>query len=235
MSRTSYFISPRLAFSTLIATAAALGLLGCATVTTAPADTTLAGHWSRDKAASDNVDAKVAASVATAQANLRRRLNRYGYGNPQAGGSPGANGDTAPGETDAPDESFDTPGDRYGGPGLLGPDFRGLRARLLQALRSPAELQIEVQGDLVRLADDHLPPRDYRLGERISRLDEYGTAIINASWSHQAFVLRSSYTSHASRKERYEVDPATGRLTLTQNIDDPYIGKISLHIVYRRS
>jgi len=235
MSTTSYFISRRLAFSALIATAAALGLMGCATVTTAPTDVMLGGRWTRDKAASDDVDAKVAASIATAQANLRRRLNRSGYGNPQGGGPPGSNGDNAPGDADAPDESFDTPGDRYGGPGLLGPDFRGLRARLLQALRSPAELQIEVQGDLVRLADDHLPPRDYRLGERISRLDEYGTAIINASWSHQAFVLRSSYTSHASRKERYEVDPATGRLTLTQNIDDPYIGKISLHIVYRRS
>jgi len=235
MSRTSYFMSRRLALSTLIAAAAALGLMGCATVTSAPTDTALGGRWSRDKAASDDVDAKVTASIATAQTNLRRRLNRSGYGNPQGDGPPSSNGDNAPGGADAPDESFDTPGDRYGGPGLLGPDFRGLRARLLQALRSPAELQIEVQGDLVRLADDHLPPRDYRLGERISRFDEYGTAIINATWSHQAFVLRSSYTSHASRNERYQVNPATGVLTLTQEINDPYIGKISLHSVYRRS
>jgi len=78
------------------------------------------------------------------------------------------------------------------------------------------------------------PPREYRLGERISRFDEYGTSVINATWSHGAFALRSSYTSHASHTERYEVDASTGVLTVTQQISDPTVGKIAIRSVYRR-
>jgi hypothetical protein len=228
MSRTRYFSSPGLTLCALIAAAGA-ALTGCSTITTAPADAPLAGQWSRDKSASDDVDAKVGAVIAKAQQIMRRRMRSAGYDGP--GGSGGEN---APGGPEAPDESFDIPTDRYGGPGQLGPDFRGIRARLLQALRPPADLRIEVQGDLVRLAGDQLPPREYRLGERISRFDEYGTAIIDALWSHQAFILRWRYTSHGTRSERYEVDPASGALTLTQQIRDPYVGPIVLHSVYRR-
>jgi hypothetical protein len=227
MSRTPYFFSRWLALSTLTAVTAVLGFAGCRTVTTAPADAQLAGLWVRDKAASDDADAKIAAAVTKTQSELRRRLNRMGYG----GG-----GENAPGGPDAQsDESFDGPGDRYGGPGQLGPDFRDIRVRLLQALRPPSELRVEVDDDLVQLAGDRLPPRDYRLGERISRFDEYGTATIDAKWSSRAFVLRWHYTSHGTRSERYEVDPGNRTLILTQQIADPYVGKIALRSVYRRS
>jgi hypothetical protein len=234
MSRTPYFISRWLAISTLTAATAAVGLTGCRTVTTAPANVQLAGLWIRDKAASDDADAKIVAAVAKTQAELRRRLNRMGYGGGAPPGGVGG-GENAPGGPEAPpDESFDGPGDRYGGPGQLGPDFRDIRIRLLQTLRPPSELKIEVEGDLVQLAADRLPARDYRLGERISRFDEYGTAIIDATWSSESFVLRWRYTSHGSRSERYEVDRASGALTLTQQIVDPYVGKIAIRSVYRR-
>jgi hypothetical protein len=92
-----------------------------------------------------------------------------------------------------------------------------------------------VQGDLVTITSDQLPPRDYHLGERISRFDEYGTSVITASWSKNEFVLRSHYTSHASHSSTYSVDPGTGALNLTQQLIDPTVGKIMLHSVYRRN
>jgi hypothetical protein len=233
MSRKRYLISRRL-WAGMLATAVICALTGCRSVTTAPADTRLAGQWSLDKAASDDASAKVAATINTAQQRLRRRnADRYGMGSDSPPSPPGNNGPS--GAEGGPDESFDTPGDRYGGPGMLGPDFRTLRARLQQALLAPAALHLEVQGELVRVTSDQLPAREYRLGERISRFDEYGTSVIDATWSHGAFVLRSSYTSHASRTERYEVDASTGVLTVTQQISDPTVGKIAVRSVYRRS
>jgi hypothetical protein len=207
-------------------------LVSCQTVTTAPADTHLTGSWSLDKSASDDPDAKVATVINTAQAKLHKRLAGYGYGPDDARDLSAEAGDTAP---DAPDYSYDTPGDRFGGPGRVGPDFRGLRLRLRQALIRPTVMQLEVKGGLVSITSDQLPPRSYELGERISRFDEYGTAVITATWSHQEFDLNSRYTSHASRSETYLVDPVTGALTLTQTINDPTIGRIIVHSIYRRS
>jgi len=225
MSRNPYLISRRLCAG-LLATAVICALTACRSVTIAPSDTRLTGQWSLDKAASDDALAKVAAAINTAQQRLRlRNADRYGMGSGNTSGQPPEEG---------PDESFDTPGDRYGGPGMLGPDFRNLRARLQQALLTPASLQLEVQGDLVRITSDQLPPREYHLGERISRIDEYGTSVIDPRWSHGGFVLRSSYTSHASRTESYEA-PATGLLTVTQQISDPTVGKIAVRSVYRRN
>jgi hypothetical protein len=204
-------------------------LLACATVTTAPTGTQLAGSWRIDRAASDDAEAKVASVMNQAESRMHKALARYGYG-PEPG--EGHDPDTAP---DAPDYSFDTPGDRYGGPGRVGPDFRGLRLRLRQALTPASQLQLTVQGDLVTITSDQLPPRDYHLGERISRFDEYGTSVITASWSKNEFVLRSHYTSHASHSSTYSVDPGTGALNLTQQLIDPTVGKIMLHSVYRRN
>jgi hypothetical protein len=231
MSRKPYLISRRL-WAGALASAVICALTGCRSVTTAPADTRLAGQWSLDKAASDDASAKITAAITTAQQRLRRRNeDRYGI----VGGGPSAqSGNNGASGAEGPDESFDTPGDRYGNPGMLGPDFRTLRARLRQALLTPASLQLEVQGELVRVTSDQMPAREYHLGERISRFDEYGTSVIDANWSHGAFVLRSSYTSHAYRSERYEVDASTGMLTVTQLISDPTVGKIAIRSVYRR-
>lgn len=212
---------------------AALILLGgCETTTTAPADSQLSGAWRLDRAASDDPDATINKAMSVAESKLRHRLAKYGYG-PPPDQPPGP--DSSP---DAPDYSFDTPGDRYGGPGLVGPDFRGLRSRLRQALVPPGALHLKVEDDVVAIGADQLPPRDYHLGEKLSRLDEYGTAIITPSFSHQQFILKSNYTtytSHAQRIDTYEVNPASGALTLTEQINDPTVGKILVHSVYRRS
>jgi hypothetical protein len=202
----------------------------CETVTTAPPDSHVAGNWRLDKSASDDPDAAIAKAMHTAEAKLHHRLAKYGYG-PDRDAT--ADRDIP---ADGPDYSFDTPGDRYGGPGFIGPDFRGLRARLQEALDPPARLVLEVDSDLVTITEDELPPRDYRLGEDLSRIDEYGTARISATWSHDAFVMKSNYSSpRAKRTDTYEVNPATGALTLTQEFNDPIVGRILLHSIYRRS
>jgi hypothetical protein len=205
------------------------GLAGCETVTTAPTDSHLAGSWNLDKAASDNPEAKIAAAMSVAQAKLKHRLARYG--NDPDDTRAAAAGD-AP---DAPDYTYDTPEDyRYGIPGRVGPDFRGLRSQLRQELIPPNSLQLDVAGDLVTISSDQMPPRDYRLGERVSRIDEYGTAIISVTWSHEMFELNYKYTSHASHSETYQVDPATGALAVTEEVSDPTVGRITLRSVYRR-
>ena len=234
MSATPLITAPRAVgvLAALCATLLAVGLVACETVTTAPANSQLTGVWRIDPSASENPDAKVAKVMAVAEAKMHKALARYGYGPDEARDLSAEAGDTAP---DAPDYSFDSPGDRFRGPGRVGPDFRGLRSRLRQALTPPASLQLTVQGDLVTIVSDQLPSREYRLGERISRFDEYGTSVITATWTHEVFELKSNYTSHASRVDTYQVDPATGSLTLTQQIVDPTVGKIILHSLYRRS
>lgn len=205
------------------------GLSACETVSTAPADSHLSGSWNLDTAASDNPDAKIAAAMSVAQDKLRHHLARYGI-------DPDDTRAAAAGDApDAPDYTYDTPEDfRYGNPGRVGPDFRGLRLHLHDELTPPKSLQLDVAGDLVTISSDQLPPRDYRLGERVSRIDEYGTAIISVEWSHEMFELNYKYTSHASHSETYQVDPGTGALTVTEQIIDPIVGRILVRSVYRR-
>lgn len=214
----------------LSATFIAAALSACETVTTMPATTHVVGSWRLDKSASDDPQAAVAKAMHNAEAKLRHRLAKYGYGPDREAV---ADRDTP---ADGPDYSFDTPGDRYGGPGFIGPDFRGLQARLREALDPPAQLVLEADADSVTITEDQLPPRDYQLGERLSRIDEYGTANISAAWNRDAFVMKSNYSSpRARRTDTYEVNPTTGALMLTQEFIDPTVGKIVLHSIYRRS
>ncbi|HEY6451542.1 MAG TPA: hypothetical protein VIX87_02975 [Steroidobacteraceae bacterium] len=232
---------------------------GCQTVTTAPTDTHLAGTWNLNKAVSDDPDARIAAALHTAETKLRARMTRAGYGPDNAGGrgggghgseggssgggggsggiGGGGSGDSGgdSGGADNPDYSFDIPEGINGSPGRIGPDFRGLRQRLREELAVPTTLTLDVQGDLVAITDDALPSRDYLLGERVSRIDDYGTAIVTAGWDHESFELAEKYTSHASHSKTYAVDPGTGLLTLTQQLNDPTVGRILVHSVYRRT
>jgi hypothetical protein len=215
-------------------TAAALTLqilTGCESVTTVPTNAHLAGDWRLDKSASDDPDAAIAKAVGDAETKLRHRLAKYGYG-PEPGAQSG-NHDTS---ADAADYSFDTPGDRYGGPGLVGPDFRGLKVRLREELIAPRRLQLITGGDEISVGEEGLPPREYRIGERLSRMDEYGTATIRPSWDHDAFVLKLNYSSpRATRSDTYSVDAAGGKLTLTRQLIDPTVGKILVRSVYLRN
>ncbi len=215
-----------------MAAALALQILsGCESVATVPANARLAGDWRLDKAAGDDPDAIIAKAVADAEAKLRHRLARSGYG-PEPGPPPGPHDASA----DASDYSFDTPGDRYGGPGLVGPDFRGLKSRLREELTPPRQMKLTAGGEEVSIGEDGLPPRDYRIGERLSRMDDYGTATIIPSWDRDAFVLKLSYSSpRASRTDTYLVDAASERLTLTRQLIDPIVGKILVRSVYQRN
>ena len=211
------------------------GLIGCESVTTAPATTHLAGNWQLDKSAGDDPEAIIAKAVGDAESKLRHRLARYGYG-PEPGSQAGSQSGNHDSSADSSDYSLDTPGDRFGGPGLLGPDFRGLKLRLREQLLPSRTMQLSISGAEVSIGEDGLPPRVYRVGERLSRLNDYGTATITASWDHDAFVLKWNYSSpRASRTDTYATDTAGGRLTLTRQFTDPTVGKILVRSVYERS
>lgn len=222
--------TPRRCARTLTGLILASLLVGCATVTTAPADTRLPGHWQRDAARSDDATARVAHAIADARAKLRARRGAQ-EGGPARGAGPGATGVTgAP-----PDEAPGSLIDEYGNTRLMGPDFAGLARELTQTLSAPDELTIGVDGESVRIVAGTLPARDYRLGEGFSRFDEYGTAVMKPAWSGNAFVLSARYTTGARRIERYEITPGEDTLTLRLQVVDPLVGKLELRSVYRRA
>src|ERR1700676_1375545 len=182
--------------------------VGCATVSqTAPAHPLVSGHWQLDKSASGLVETKVTDAVSAWQAKLRKRnggrdIGTGGYGGrgPRHGAAGGGyQDDIGQGEYQYSGEDFDAfrP---------LGPDFGQVHRRLVQVLTPPDSIKFDIGTDFVRIAPDNVPPRDYHTDEEISRIDEYGTARINAGWSGNAFELRARYSSHASLIEHYEVD-----------------------------
>jgi len=231
--------------ATLLA-ALVLGLgAGCASVSpTAPANPLVTGHWQLDKSASDQVDTKVSAAIGDWQAKLRKRYGDTVPGNPPAPGASGGRGGrrgggggqgagdqdgsgTGQGEYQYSNEDFDAfrP---------LGPDFAGVRSRLILVLTPPDSFKFDTGSDLVRIAPDGVPPRDYHTDEEFSRIDEYGTARIDAGWAGDAFELQARYSSHASLIEHYAVDARTDTLTVTYHLRDPMVGKIDLNSVYHR-
>ena len=220
----------------------ALGLTaGCATVSpTAPANPLVAGHWQLDKSASDLVETKVSAAVSAWQAKLRKRnggrdIGTGGYGG--YGGRGGHHGGPGGGDQDG---SASGQGDyQYSGEDFdafrpLGPDFGQVHRRLVQVLTPPDTIKFDTGSDYVRIAPDSVPPRDYHTDEEFSRIDEYGTARIDAGWSGNAFELQARYSSRATLIEHYEVDARTDTLTVTYHLNDPMVGKIDVSSVYHR-
>jgi hypothetical protein len=236
-------LSRRSPASALIA-AMILGVTAaCSTVTsTAPANPLVSGHWQLDKSASDLVETKVSTAVSAWQAKLRKRNGGRDIGTGSTGGGYGGRGgrhggggggdqgssDTGQGEYQYSNEDFDAfrP---------IGPDFAQLHRRLVQVLTPPDTLKFDAGADFVRIAPDSVPPRDYHTDEEFSRIDEYGTAKIDAGWSGNAFELQARYSSHATLIEHYEVDARTDTLKVTYHLNDPMVGKIDVNSVYHRS
>jgi hypothetical protein len=194
-------------------------VLGACASTQSPANPTLSGHWRLDTAASDNVGAKIAPALDRARARLRRRRRGKGNG---IGGNDNSGDDSA------------TSVDQFGNITGIGPDFTQLRQRLLDALDVPANLVLDVRPDLIVIQSDGLPARDYSPGEKFTRVDDYGTAVLDSHWSGNAFVLVERYTSGARLTERYEIDH-DGSLDCTRSLADPTIGKLDIRSVYRRN
>ena len=228
--------------------------VGCATVSsTAPAKPLVAGNWQLDRSASELVETKVDAAVSAWEAKLRKRGGFFDPGSPgnggfggrggrRGGGGPGGGGPGgggpgggAPGgDSQLGDASTDGSGEEIDLARPLAPDFAGIRRRLMQVLTPPQLIRFEIGSDYVRIAPDSIPPRDYHTDEEFSRIDEYGTARIDAGWSGEAFELQARYSSHAVLIERYVVDAHTNTMTVTYHLTDPMVGKVDVTSVYHR-
>jgi hypothetical protein len=167
-----------------------------------------------DRAASADFDAAVTRMLAGHQQKLRARRQRQEYG---ADGSEIAMTDPqeAPGFPPVPDEAPDR-----------------LRARLEEALRPPASLQIGLEGETVSLQADAEPARLVHPGQRTGRIDAEGAARVDSGWSGDAFVVQQKYVSGARRVQRYAVQD--GALVVTLDFKDPYSGELALRSIYRR-
>jgi hypothetical protein len=221
---------------------------GCTSMSsTAPANPQVTGRWTLDKSASDLVGTKVDAAISAWEARLRKRSSYYdysgnsgtgaGYGRGGQRGSQGAGtqgGGGPSGDQAGADIGGDNPGEEIDLARPLPPDFEGVRLRLIQVLTPPVTLRIDTGPDLVRIAPDSIPARDYHTDEELSRIDEYGTARIEAGWAGNVFELQARYSSRARLAEEYAVDAHGDTLTVTYHLTDPMVGKIDVSSVYHR-
>ena len=217
-----------------LAVALALGLnTACTTTSPTPGNPHLSGQWQLDRTASDDADAKISQAIEQAESKLRKRLADAGFSQYEQNNSNGA-GHRARRGGSASSDSAELNGEEFSQTGYIGPDFVELRRNLHQVLGSPQSLTIDVKSDDVRLAADNGPPRDYPSDDEFTRIDEYGTARIDTSWTGLTFNLRARYSSKATMSESYTADDRAGTLTVMRHLSDPVVGKLSVRSVYRR-
>ncbi len=209
----------------LLGAVGALGTIviagGCSSLAARPAQGSQAlaivGHWERDAVHSDDFDAKLRQLLKERQQRMRAR---HGMG----GSRRGAEG----GGRDARDfEVLELPqeeSDRF-------------RTRMIDDLRPPHVLHITSEADgeaIVVLHEAETAGRRYLPGQTVSRIDDSGAAQINCGWAQQAFEVNAQYVHNATRKWRYEIEPASGMLLLRFEVTDPEIGHLVLATRYRR-
>jgi hypothetical protein len=214
----------------IAASALSLGAIGCTTTSIAPSDPHLNGQWQLDKSASDDADAKIEAAVDQAESKLRKRLANAGFSQYDQPNGPhrgrGGAGDSG--------SAAGLNGEEFSQTGYIGPDFNALRRNLQRVLQAPTRLTIDVKPDDVRIAGDGNPSRDYPPDDDFTRIDEYGTAHIDTSWSQATFRLRARYASRAILVETYAADTRADTLVVMRHLSDPVAGKITVRALYRR-
>jgi hypothetical protein len=215
-----------------VVSALSLGAASCTTTSIAPSDPHLSGKWQLDPAASDDVDDKIADAIDAAESKLRRRLSNAGYSQYDQPVGAGRHAHGNPGGID-PANGAGLNGEEFSQTGFMGPDFNALRTNLHRVLGPPKTLVIDVKPDDVRIAGDDNPPRDYPPDDDFTRIDEYGTARIDTSWTGLTFNLRARYDTKATVKESYTADTRAGTLTVLRTLSDPVAGKLSVRALYR--
>ena len=230
--------SHRLAKPASLALILALAAACATTSPNAPANVPVVGRWVLDKSASDLVDNKVDDAVSAWAEKVRKR-NPYadngagpatGYSGRGAGR--GSNGGGA--QAGAADPNGGYSPEEFDMLRPVAPDYEGVHRRLEQVLTPPVVLKFDAGPDYVRIAPDNIPARDYHTDEEISRIDEYGTARIDAGWSGSEFELKARYYGGANLEELYDVDARTDTLRVTYHLRDPQVGKIDVTSVYHR-
>jgi hypothetical protein len=214
-----------------------LAAAGCATLGTEQpaAAAAMAGTWSRDAAASDDFDRKLAPLI---ERERQRMLPRHGSGGATGTGGSGGRGGRRGGGRSTGDDT-----DASANPGaddslaLANPleDPKQIRARLANELRPPEALRIALPGEAVEISNDAEPGRQFLPGQAISRIDSSGAASLTSGWDQRAFVVRAHYTNRATRSWRYELESSGAVLRLSFEASDPEFGQISLVSRYRHA
>jgi hypothetical protein len=233
-----HFPAPSHWLATLASAALILTLTSaCATTSpNPPANPLVVGHWRLDKSASDLVDSKVDAAVSAWAEKMRKRSPYADNGAAAASGyGRGAHHGGNTGDSDVdPNGDYASVGEEFDMLRPVAPDYEGVHRRLVQVLTPPAVLKLETAPDYVRIAPDNMPARDYHTDEELSRIDEYGTARIDAGWNGNEFELKARYYGGANLVELFEVDARTDTLRVTYHLRDPNVGKIEVNSIYHR-
>jgi hypothetical protein len=230
-----HFPAPSLRLA-ILASAALITLLAAACSTTsptAPANPLVEGRWTLDKSASDLVDSKVDTAV-SAWAEKVRKHNPWADNGAAAAAGYGGHGAQQGASDGDKNGDYARVGEEFDMLRPVAPDYEGVHRRLVQVLTPPSVLKFDTAPDYVRIAPDNVPARDYHTDEEISRIDEYGTARIDAGWNGNEFEIKARYYGGANLVELYEVDARTETLRVTYHLRDPNVGKIDINSVYHR-
>jgi hypothetical protein len=177
----------------------------------------LCGRWQLDVTASDPVEARIDAALATYRpARDRQARRRMGGNDPQ-------NLQTLS-EAELR-ESLGPITDR--------PDSSRLRSELLAALTPPQTLQIRIAGTDVLIDTGDRSARSYSPGVPHARVDAQGTARIKAALTSGQFTLSERYDSQRQYTEIYTVQRANGSLQVERQIERPGLKKLRLRAVYK--
>ena len=214
----------------LLAAAALLGVAGCSSLATKPqgGGEAIAGRWQLDAAHGDDFDARLDQWLEAHRKKLRELRRRGGGGYSGEGGDAGGEGGGGQGTGQGMRDS-------RGPPALFLPpeDPARERQRVADELRPPAELEITLEGDVIRIAADAEPARRLVPGERLTRIDSGGAAELACGWEGEAFVVRARYLHKAQREWRYERERASSLLRVDFIDTDPDYGRLELHLRYR--
>jgi hypothetical protein len=109
------------------------------------------------------------------------------------------------------------------------------RARMAEDLQLPDTLAVALADSGISIRGGSEPVRHFVPGEKVTRIDVSGTAIVACGWEAQAFVISARYVNKAQRNWRYELDRASGELRVDFAGHDPEYGDLTLHARYRRA
>lgn len=167
-------------------------------------DVRVAGHWVRDKSASDDFDAKVSQLMSQRQRRARPAQ------------PPPTEGDVPPLAVRADDT------------------IEQARLQFVETLKPADELRIGIDGSMLTILADDQPLRRFTFGQSVTRMDASGTAEVTATMSGSTLHIRARYANRALRTYQYGLDRSGDLLRMTMIFSDPQAGRLEIHSTYRR-
>jgi len=171
------------------------------------------GEWQLDVAASDSADAAIDAAMARYKPPRPKRYRPH-YGDIAS-------------ETEA---EFQASLDERQGPR----ERERLRKELAALVASPERFTLTQDGGDVVIEPAGGYRRRVSPGQPHARVDELGTARIEARWRGNTLTISEEYRRRTENREVYALDARKGLLKVTRSVRRPGLPAVVVHSTYRR-